>query len=200
MTRDIKATRDALWRAVLEYGSIAHLARALDVTQEQLTDWLNGDTEIPLDGFERIVELVAPLDADHHKNASGNTKYRVLVVDDQVDAAETLSALLRLMGHNSRCTARPTEALDIARLFRPDIVFLDIAMPMLDGLSLAKTFRSDPGLKNVILVALTAHGTAADRARVRRAGFDAHLLKPAEPPLLESLIRQFQATPGRQRG
>ncbi|MFC5479584.1 hybrid sensor histidine kinase/response regulator [Massilia suwonensis] len=106
---------------------------------------------------------------------------RVLVADDNVDAADTLSALLRLDGHLVQVAHDGAEAVHMAASFRPEIAFLDIGMPQLDGYGAARAIRTLPGLQGLRLVALTGWGAQEDRRRSREAGFDAHLLKPAVP-------------------
>ncbi|THC44569.1 ATP-binding protein [Massilia sp. Mn16-1_5] len=106
---------------------------------------------------------------------------RVLVADDNVDAADTLSALLRLDGHLVQVAHDGAEAVHMAEAFRPETAFLDIGMPRLDGYGAARAIRALPGLQGLRLVALTGWGAQEDRRRSREAGFDAHLLKPAVP-------------------
>lgn len=126
------------------------------------------------------------------QNAKPSKRTRkVLVVDDDPDMAETLTVLVRLMGHEARCVTRSTDALDVAKSVRPDIAFVDLGMPKIDGYALARLFRETPELKDTTLVALSGHGLAEDRARARHAGFDAHVMKPVDPPLIESILAQF---------
>lgn len=118
---------------------------------------------------------------------------RVLVVDDDADMAETLAMLLRLMGHEARCVTRSTDAIDVAKSLRPDIAFVDLGMPKIDGYALARMFRETPELRETALVAVSGHGRPEDRARSRHAGFDAHVVKPVDPPLMESILAQFDS-------
>jgi PAS domain S-box-containing protein len=113
---------------------------------------------------------------------------RVLVVDDNRDAAETLSALLTIMGHTAPVAADGHQALRMIAGFRPQVVFLDIGMPGMSGYDVAKAVRSDPQFDEVRLVALTGWGGEADRARSREAGFDAHLTKPATVAAIEAVL------------
>lgn len=117
---------------------------------------------------------------------------RVLVVEDVRDSAETLAVMLRLMGHEVEFVTDPLEALEVAKRLRPQLIFLDIGMPKLDGYALASKLREEFGFESVRLVALTAWGRAEDRAKAREAGFDAHVLKPAEPAILESILKTLQ--------
>jgi PAS domain S-box-containing protein len=116
---------------------------------------------------------------------------RVLVVDDNRDAAETLSALLAIMGHTAPVAADGHQALRMIAGFRPHVVFLDIGMPGMSGYEVAQAVRSDPQFDGVRLVALTGWGGAADRARSREAGFDAHLTKPATVAAIESALARL---------
>jgi len=120
--------------------------------------------------------------------AAGASPFRVLVVDDNVDAAESLAALLELDGHDTRVAHDGNEALAQAAEFRPQIVFLDIGMPGKDGYEVARELRRDPRNRDTMLVALTGWGAQDDRARTRSAGFDHHLTKPAELPAVEALL------------
>jgi PAS domain S-box-containing protein len=113
---------------------------------------------------------------------------RVLVVDDNRDAAETLSALLAIMGHTAPVAADGRQALRMIEGFRPQVVFLDIGMPGMSGYEVAQSVRSDPQFDDVRLVALTGWGGEADRARSREAGFDEHLTKPATVAAIESVL------------
>jgi PAS domain S-box-containing protein len=116
---------------------------------------------------------------------------RLLVVDDNRDFANTLGALLETMGHDVRIAYDGTDALSKADAHLPEVVFLDIGLPGKNGYDVARALRSSPDLAGATLVALTGYGQAEDRRRVREAGFDYHLVKPAEPAeimrILESL-------------
>jgi signal transduction histidine kinase/ActR/RegA family two-component response regulator len=113
---------------------------------------------------------------------------RVLVADDNVDAADTLAHLLRMAGHEVRVAHDGEEAMRIAAEFRPALAFLDIGMPRMDGYQAARALRALPGMQEVRLVALTGWGAEDDRARSRAAGFDHHLLKPAFPEQIHAIL------------
>ncbi len=113
---------------------------------------------------------------------------RVLVVDDNADAAESLAALLSISGHETRMANDGHEALQEAEQFQPDVVFLDIGMPTLDGHETAKIIRQQPWGKHMVLVALTGWGQSEDRRRSKDAGFNHHLVKPADPAVVEKLL------------
>jgi CheY-like chemotaxis protein len=121
------------------------------------------------------------------------TSFRVLVVDDNVDAAESLAALLEIEGHQARIAHEGDGALRVASEFRPHVVFLDIGMPGKDGYQVARELRAQPAMRDTVLVALTGWGAQEDRARTRSAGFDHHLTKPASLASVESLLGEIAA-------
>ena len=114
---------------------------------------------------------------------------RILVVDDNVDAADALAMLLRLSGHDAVTAFDGVEALGLAANFRPDIVLLDIGMPRLDGYGTARAMRAEPWGRDLKLIALTGWGQQKDRDRTVAAGFDAHLVKPVATEALMEIIR-----------
>jgi CheY-like chemotaxis protein len=116
---------------------------------------------------------------------------RVLVVDDDKDSAQTFAYLLAGMGHEARHLTDPAKVLRTVARFKPHIVFLDIAMPGMNGWELAAALRKQYSYDALRLVALTALGEEADRIRSRQAGFDAHILKPVSMDLIESVIDQL---------
>jgi two-component system, OmpR family, response regulator len=120
--------------------------------------------------------------------ASGRGPLRVLVVDDNRDAADTLAALAGIWGHDARAAYDGPAALATAQSFAPDCLFLDIGMPQMDGYAVARQVRQTPALRAVKLVALTAYSGVDHKRRVREAGFDYHLTKPADPGELERLF------------
>lgn len=115
-------------------------------------------------------------------------KRRILVVDDNVDAAESLALLLRLEGHDVWVAHDGPAALTAVNANAPDIVFLDIGMPVMNGYEVAQRLRQRPGVNNVLLVAMTGWGQEEDRRRSQEAGFDRHLVKPVEPEALQQLL------------
>ena len=115
-------------------------------------------------------------------------RQRVLVVDDNVDSAETLALLLQMGGHEVTVAHDGFTALQAARESRPDVAFLDLGMPMMDGYELASRWRQLPELGGTLLVALTGWGQEEDRRRSSEAGFDVHLIKPVEPSALDRVM------------
>jgi CheY-like chemotaxis protein len=115
---------------------------------------------------------------------------RVLVVDDNIDAAQTLGALLDMRGHVVRVVHDGASALATAGSFHPHVVFLDIGLPDQSGFEIAPALRAVDGLEEALLVALTGWGAEQDRQRSREAGFDAHLTKPADFASVEGVLRE----------
>jgi two-component system CheB/CheR fusion protein len=120
---------------------------------------------------------------------------RVLVADDNIDAAESLCLNLQVLGHETRAAFDGEEALTLAREFQPDVVFLDIGMPKLDGYEACRRLRAEPWAHGMTLVALTGWGQAEDRRRTLEAGFDYHLVKPADPTLVTKIVAEASREP-----
>jgi CheY-like chemotaxis protein len=117
---------------------------------------------------------------------------RVLIVNDFVDAADSLALLLRRLGFDVRAVYDGAAALVEAAEFVPQAILLDLALPRLDGFQVAIRLRENPALQNACLIALSGFGQAADRERTRGAGFDFHLLKPVN---LDDLRRLLETLP-----
>lgn len=115
-------------------------------------------------------------------------KRRILVVDDNVDAALTISTLLKAWGHDVQAAFNGPSALNIVRSFQPEIILLDIGLPGMSGYEVARHLRAEPAAHGVILAALTGYGQESDRLRSLEAGFDYHITKPADPNILETLL------------
>ena len=113
---------------------------------------------------------------------------RVLVVDDNVDAADSVAMLLKLFGHDVRCAYDGHSALTVAREYRPDVILLDIGLPGLDGYEVAKGVRSTDELRETRIVAVTGYGQEEHRNLSQTSGFDHHLIKPVDPVALQSLV------------
>ncbi len=120
---------------------------------------------------------------------------RILVVDDNVDTAESMALLLRLRGHEATVAHDGMEALELAASFEPQVVLLDIGLPELDGYQVAAELRRRPSTAGALLVALTGYGQEEDQRRAREAGFDHHLTKPVDPQVIYQLLAQ--PPPGR---
>jgi CheY-like chemotaxis protein len=115
-------------------------------------------------------------------------RLRVLIVDDNADAADSLCALLRLWGYDARAAYDGEEGLEQASALVPDCLFLDLGLPGIDGYELARRLRQHPVLRKANLVALSAY---SDVERSRAAGFDHHLVKPADPQEVEALLKML---------
>lgn len=122
-----------------------------------------------------------------HAAVPGPTR-RVLVVDDNVDAAESLGLMLRLWGHEIRLAHNGLEALEEAARFRPDLVLLDIGLPEMDGYEVARQLRQRADMAQPMLVAVTGYGQEEDRRRSLESGCDLHLTKPVDPSALAALL------------
>jgi signal transduction histidine kinase len=156
---------------------------------------VEGRSDGPGRGSEFVVQLPA---LESTRDASSRTtresgrpekrRRSVLVVDDNVDAANTLAALLSLQGHDVRVAFDGEQAIEDAKQSRPDVVVLDIGLPGMNGYEVARTMREDPELSGIRLVALTGYGQADDVERARDAGFDRHFVKPLDPRRLGKLI------------
>ncbi len=122
------------------------------------------------------------------------SRARVLVVDDNVDAAESIAMLLALEGHEVRSVHAAHDALEAAKSFRPHVVLLDIGLPGMDGYEVARQLRSQQTLESMRLVAITGYGQQSDRVRAREAGFDQHLVKPVDPEALHAVLDSLPVT------
>jgi CheY-like chemotaxis protein len=115
-------------------------------------------------------------------------KRKILVVDDNRDAADTLSMLLDFLGYETRTAYDGQQGVDVATAFQPDLVILDINMPVMDGYEAARMLRNARGTSRAVLVALTARATPNDRAAALQAGFDYHVVKPVDGAGLAELV------------
>ena len=138
-----------------------------------------------------LLERIAP--AEVHAPALQVTPRRILVVDDNEDAADSLTMVLQLDGHEVACAYTAEDALVLAAEFRPEVALLDVGLPRMDGYELASRMRKLPGFDRVHLVALTGYGQPGDRERALAAGFDSHLVKPAEYRALQEIIERVRA-------
>ncbi|WP_244814970.1 response regulator [Caballeronia sp. Lep1P3] len=118
----------------------------------------------------------------------GTACRRILLVDDSADAAFAMSMLLEALGHEVRTEYDGTCALDSIDDFRPDVVLLDIGLPGMSGLDVAREMRKRDATRDALLLALTGYGSAADRQSALDAGFDHHLTKPVSIGALEALL------------
>jgi two-component system CheB/CheR fusion protein len=123
-----------------------------------------------------------------HDNGEKSPGRRILIVDDNIDSAESLGLWLQLEGHDVKLVHEGLAAIEVARVFHPEVILLDIGLPDIDGYEVAQRLRQELCLDGVRLIALTGYGQDEDRQRCYDAGFDEHLIKPVEPSTLESLL------------
>jgi len=123
----------------------------------------------------------------------GSIHGRIMVVDDNEDAAQSLSVLLTAKGGEVLTCHDGLEAVSRAAAFRPDVILMDIGMPKLDGCAAARKIRAEPWGAGIVLVALTGWGQDQDRRETTAAGFDHHLVKPVDPRLLAPLLERLRA-------
>jgi CheY-like chemotaxis protein/anti-sigma regulatory factor (Ser/Thr protein kinase) len=116
---------------------------------------------------------------------------RLLVVDDNVDAAETIAKLLRLSGYDTECVYDGPTALAAVQRKQPDVVVLDIGLPGMDGYEVARRLRAQDDSRRTSLIAVTGYGQENDRQRSLQAGFDEHFTKPVDPEELERFISRY---------
>jgi signal transduction histidine kinase len=166
---------------------------------KRLVEMHGGDVQVQSAGInqgsEFIVRLPLLVDEPHpllRAPVPGDPapRRRILVVDDDRDAASSLADLLELTGHETRVAHDGLEAVAVAVRFGPDVVFLDLGLPKLNGFEVARMIRQQPWGKDIMLVALTGWGKEEDRRLSSEAGFDAHLVKPADPVALMELLAQ----------
>jgi signal transduction histidine kinase/ActR/RegA family two-component response regulator len=149
-------------------------------------------------GTEMVVRLPVPpgpvaeeapaAPAVRSPQAGAAGAFRILIVDDNEDSAESLAVLMELAGHEVRTAFEGLSALEEARTFRPGVVLLDIGLPNLDGYEVARRLCQEPGRDRMLLLAMTGYSQEEDRRRSREAGFDHHLVKPVDLDKLRGLL------------
>jgi len=168
----------------------------------RLVELHGGTVEAASEGHEQGAEFVVRLPEVADMPAAGSNgapkaeagtpaARRVLVVDDNVDSAESLAMLLRLGGHEIETAYDGLQAVEAAERFKPDLVLLDIGLPGIDGYDAAARIREGSGGRELVLVAITGWGQEEDRRRSREAGFDAHLTKPVDMAALSRLLAEL---------
>jgi PAS domain S-box-containing protein len=173
---------------------------------KRLVELHGGSVEARSEGYgkgsEFIVRLPVVRDAPTHRPEGGDqpprpaTQARVLVVDDHQDAADSLTMVLTLLGHEVRTARDGLEGVEAAAAFRPDVILLDIGMPRLNGYDACRRIREQPGGEDAFIVALTGWGQEDDKRRSHEAGFNAHLVKPVEPATLAKLLADRKSRAG----
>jgi CheY-like chemotaxis protein len=135
--------------------------------------------------------IVGPEAAPEAPRRTDEMPTRILIADDNRDAADTMGMLLELGGHEVIVAHSGNQALELGRQRRPAVVILDIGMPDMNGYDVARTARNEDWGKSAYMIALTGWGQAEDKERARMAGFDRHLTKPVDPDLVEEILREY---------
>jgi PAS domain S-box-containing protein len=159
---------------------------------------ITAHSEGPGKGAEFVVRLPGVLEGlEGHRQepteasprpAQASIARRILVVDDNLDAAESVAMLLGMSGHDVRLAHNGLEALQAAELFQPEVVMLDIGLPGMNGYEVARYLRQHPKFRETLLIAVTGYGQEEDRRRSLDAGFDQHLVKPVDPHALQQVL------------
>jgi CheY-like chemotaxis protein len=142
-----------------------------------------------------VIPTLQPAETAHASSDSspnGEEALKVLVVDDNVDAADSIALLLTIDGFNAQSVHGAVAALDTVNSFKPDVVLLDIGLPVMDGYEVARRLRTHTSVSRLRIVALSGYGQKADRERAAEAGFDDYLVKPVEPTVLSQFLRSLQ--------
>jgi PAS domain S-box-containing protein len=166
---------------------------------KRLVDMHGGGVEAksegPGMGSEFVVRLPVVIEAsqaqvsgDDDEPAAPESSLRILIVDDNRDAADSLSEMLKVMGNDTRTAYDGQQGVDMAGEYRPDVILFDIGLPKLNGHEACRLIREQPWGKSVALIAVTGWGQDKDRRRSDEAGFDHHLVKPVDPQALMKLI------------
>jgi signal transduction histidine kinase len=162
-----------------------------------LVEMHGGEVEAHSEGSGKGAEIAIRLPvatgglvvADPEETAAPCGSRRVLVVEDNADAALTMRDFLELSGHEVQLAASGTDGVQAARDFHPEVVLCDIGLPGMDGFEVAAALRRDPTTSSAKLIAVTGYGGAEDRRRSKEAGFDLHLTKPVDPAQLRAVLR-----------
>jgi signal transduction histidine kinase/ActR/RegA family two-component response regulator len=144
----------------------------------------------------RVQDAPVPAQAAQREPAPGAQALRILIVDDNVDAASMLALLLDAAGHATSIEHDPQRALERARMDRPQVCLVDIGLPGMDGNTLARHLRAQPETAGALLVAVTGYGQDSDRQRTREAGFDHHLVKPLDVRALYAILEDVDGVDG----
>ena len=170
---------------------------------ERLVDLHQGRVEVHSDGvgkgslFRVILPCISevPQSAGEERAvaafAAVSAGKRVLVIDDNIDAAESIAVYLRLEGHEVRTVSDGPQAVAIAQVFAPHVAVVDIGLPGMNGYEVARRLRLKGPEAPALLIALTGYGQKEDRARSIQAGFHHHFVKPADPRIIQSAIASW---------
>lgn len=174
---------------------------------ERLVDLHQGRVEVKSDGVGKgsLFQVVLPCisEVPHALPEESiavlevaKTGKRVLVIDDNIDAAESIAVFLRLEGHEVRTVSDGPQAVAIAQVFAPQVAVVDIGLPGMNGYEVARRLRLKGSDAPALLIALTGYGQKEDRARSSEAGFDHHFVKPADPRLIQAAIARWHGHSG----
>ena len=156
-------------------------------TVEARSDGIGGGSEFVV-RLPAAVPVVVEAEAPKAIGTIPVTPKRILVVDDNVDAAEAMSMLLSIIGHETRVAHDGPEALDAVAAYQPDVVLLDLGLPGMTGFEVCEKIRTLDGMQSTMVVALTGWGQESDRKKTRESGFDHHLVKPVDYDALADLL------------
>jgi len=170
---------------------------------KRLVEMHGGTVEAKSDGLGKGSEFVVRLPVviataephalDGATEQSVGVSRRILVVDDNTDAAESLAEILKVLGNDTRTASDGQAGIDMAAEFRPEVILLDIGLPTLDGYDVCRAIRAQPWGTDILLIAVTGWGQHEDRRRSHEAGFDHHMVKPVDPRVLMTLLDEFGA-------
>ena len=170
---------------------------------QRLVELHGGNIEARSEGLGKGSEFVvslpvdmsvveAPSQSNDVPSVTPSSKRRILVADDNKDAASTLAMILKFLGNEVRTANDGLQAVELAEEFRPDVVLLDIGMPKLNGYEACRRMREQVWCKTTYIVALTGWGQDEDKRRSQEAGFHRHLVKPVDPAALKNLLAGFE--------
>jgi CheY-like chemotaxis protein/two-component sensor histidine kinase len=174
---------------------------------KQLVEMHGGIIEVRSDGYgkgsEFLVRLpalirepqeIAPVNERKDNTAKGPSR-RILVVDDNADSAASMAIICEVMGNDVRTARDGLQAVELAEVFRPNVILMDIGMPRLNGYEACKRIREQPWSRDMIIIALTGWGQEDDRRRSEAAGFNRHLVKPVSFESIKELMGQLAKEP-----
>lgn len=179
-----------LARAIELKGGADNLAAHIGTTEERVLLWNQGRAHIPAEMVEKLLDVLLDADVASLTGAkiplTQNRPPRVLVIDDDPSGAYSLARVLKQLGHEVETAGDGPRALVCARRFKPEVVFVDLRMPGMDGVEIARLLRAE-GLGTYIIAA-TAYRSELERDRTSAAGFSAHVLKPIDRSALEQIL------------
>ena len=174
-------------------GGPEKLAARLNVAHSTVQLWMQGKASVPPPVMEQLVDLLLAADLasliDIERNLGRKSLPAVLVVDDDPSGAYSLARILKLLGYSVETATSGPDAIEVARRMRPELVFVDLRMPGMDGIQIADALRAEGLAPHVI--AATAYQSELERSRTVGAGFSAQLLKPIDRETLETILTRL---------